>query len=120
MTAIRIIPATDDDRGPPFPYEVALRRLKAIPGVTMSETDIPAIVAAGTRVGWPQSLVDWHWESMRVGGVYDFVSPDDEGLSGTLWRDNIFFRFTSQEHEQACLPRIEELARELRCRVLRQ
>jgi hypothetical protein len=120
MTAIRILPATDDDLGPPFPYDLALRRLKAIPGVTMSETDIPAIVAAGTRVGWPQSLVDWHWEAMRAGGVYDFASPDDEGLSCTLWRDNIFFRFTSQEHEQSCIPRIEELARELGCRILRQ
>ncbi|MBP9087056.1 MAG: hypothetical protein KBG15_13125 [Kofleriaceae bacterium] len=120
MTAIRIIPASDDDLGPPFPYEVAFRLLKAIPGVIMSETDIPAIVAAGIRLGWPQSLVDWHWEAMRIGGVYDFESLADDGFSCTLWRDNIFFRFTSHEHEKACRPRIEALARELRCRVLQQ
>ncbi len=117
MTAFRIIPATDDAA---FPYEEALRLLEAIPGVAKADTDIPGIVAAGVKVGWPQSLVDWHWEVMEKGGVFDFVGPGDAGISCTLWADNIFFRFASASHEEASMPFIENLARTLKCRIIQQ
>jgi len=115
LSAIRIIPPTDDA---PFPYEDAKKILERLPGVTKTETDIPAIVAAGTKLGWPTAVIDKHWEWMRRGKCFDFNV--DDGISCTLWEDNIFFRFFNSGHEQKCLPIIESMAEQLGCRLLRQ
>jgi hypothetical protein len=115
LTAIRIVPPSDEA---PFPYEAARGILERLPGVTKSETDIPAIVAAGAKLGWPQDVIDEHWEWMRRGKCFDFNVED--GVSGTLWEDNIFFRIVDFAHEEACLPLISAIARQLSCRITRQ
>jgi hypothetical protein len=114
MAPMRIIPGTDDGA---FPYEEARYLLEHLPGVTKTETDIPAMVAAGTRIGWPKEMIDAHWELMRRGRCFTFHV--DGGISCRLWEDNIFFGFSGRAHEECCLPVIEDLARQLRCRVLK-
>ena len=114
MAAMRIIPGTDDAA---FPYEEARFLLEHLPGVRKTETDIPAMVAAGTRMGWTKEMVDAHWELMRRGRCFDFHV--DDGVSCTLWENNIFFHFFGRTHEERCLPLIEDLARQLRCRLRR-
>jgi hypothetical protein len=112
MAAMRIIPATDEA---PFPYERAKDLLEHLPMVSKTPTDIPAIVAAGARFGWPKALIDRHWEWMRRGMCLDFNVPG--GISCTLWEDNIFFRFFDGDHEDRCLPVIADLASQLGCRL---
>jgi hypothetical protein len=114
VSAIRIIPPTDEA---PFPYDAAKAILEGLPGVSRSETDIPEIVAAGARFGWPKAMIDEHWELMRRGKCFDYHVED--GISCTLWEDNIFFGFHSGEHEDACLPVIQSMAAQLGCRILR-
>jgi hypothetical protein len=114
MSAIRIVPSGHA----PFPYQKAKDLLERLPGVSKSQTDIPSIIAAGAKVGWPQALIDQHWEWMHSGKCFDFAVPD--GISCTLWHDNIFFRFFDRDHATRCLPLIHDLANQLGCRLLSQ
>jgi hypothetical protein len=111
--AVRIVPSDDDAE---FPYAEALVLLQAMRGAVQEQTDIPSVIAAGKRLGWPQALIDVHLEYMRHGKCFDFTT--DAGISCTLWEDNIFFRFQSAEHEAQCMPLIEDLAVRLSCRVM--
>jgi hypothetical protein len=114
MAAVRIVPSDDDAE---FPYAEALVLLQAMRGAVQEQTDIPSVIAAGKRLGWPQALIDVHLEYMKHGKCFDFTT--DAGISCTLWEDNIFFRFQSAEHEAQCMPIIEDLAVRLSCRVMR-
>ena len=86
-------------------------------GAVQEQTDIPSVIAAGKRVGWPQALIDVHLGYMKNGKCFDFTT--DAGITCTLWEDNIFFRFQDAEHEAQCMPIIEDLAVRLSCRVMR-
>jgi hypothetical protein len=86
-------------------------------GAVQEQTDIPSVIAAGKRLGWPQALIDVHLEYMKNGKCFDITT--DAGITCTLWEDNIFFRFQSAEHEAQCTPIIEDLAVRLSCRVMR-
>jgi hypothetical protein len=114
MTGVRIVPSDDDAE---FPYTKALALLQEMEGADQHETDIPAIIAAGKRFGWPQALIDEHFEYIKNGKCFDFHT--DAGISCTLWEDNIFFGFYDAEHEAQCMPIIEDLAVRLSCRVMR-
>lgn len=113
---MRIIPPTDDGD---FPYDAALRLLQQSPDIRQRPTDITAIVTHGIAIGWPQDLVDLHMRWLQEGGVFDFDDAEQEGISCTLWRDNIFFRFFSDSHHTRCIPMIEAMASTLGCRILR-
>jgi hypothetical protein len=69
VSSIRIIPPTDEAA---FPHQQARSFLERLPEVLRSDTDIPAIVAAGAKIGWPQAVIDQHWEWMRRGKCFDF------------------------------------------------
>jgi hypothetical protein len=114
LAAVRIAPSDDDAE---FPYTKALGLLQEMDGAVQEETDIPSVIAAGKRLGWPQALIDDHFEYIRNGKCFDFTT--DAGISCTLWEDNIFFRFYGAEHEAQCMPIIEDLAVRLSCRVMR-
>jgi hypothetical protein len=114
MAAVRIVPSDDDAE---FPYAEALVLLQAMPGAVQEQTDIPPVIAAGKRFGWPQALIDVHLEYIENGKCFDFTT--DAGLSCTLWEDNIFCRFHGAEHQAECTPIIEDLAVRLSCRVMR-
>lgn len=115
MSTIRIIPATDDAS---FPYSAALHALQELPDVVQEETDIPAIIHAGKRIGWPQKVIDEHFGYLERGQCFDFCV--ENGISCTLWEDNIFFQFFDADHERFCLPQITDLAKRLDCRMLHQ
>ncbi len=115
MTAVRIIAPTDDAE---FPYDAAIHLLDSLPGCVREEADLPAIIAAGKRVGWPQTVIDEHFDYMKNGKCFDFTTGS--GLVGTLWEDNIFFRFHDAAHQEHCMPLIGELAARLSCRIFHQ
>lgn len=73
---------------------------------------------AGKKIGWTDQMVDEHWEMMRRGKCFDFSV--ENGISCTLWEDNIFFRFFSADHQDVCVPVIESLARQLGCSIMVQ
>lgn len=108
MAAVRIVPSDDDAE---FAYAEALVLLQAMRGAVQEQTDIPSVIAAGKRMGWPQALIDVHLKYMNNGKCFDFTT--DTGISCTLWEDNIFFRFQSVEHEAQGMPIIEDLAARL-------
>ncbi|MBN1311120.1 MAG: hypothetical protein JXB30_06845 [Anaerolineae bacterium] len=114
MSAIRIIPTSDDAE---FPYADAKRLLDSLPGVNRKETDIPAIIEAGVKAGWPKALVEEHRRLMRSGKCFDYAV--DGGIRCTLWENNIFFSFSNRTHEEQCLPIIEMLANQLQCKLFR-
>lgn len=109
MTGLRLVPAD----GKPFPYDRALRLLKTIPTIELDSLDIPALVAAGKKMGWSQVVIDHHWTLMANGKCFRFDQDDEPELSGTLYEDNLFFSFFDGDHEAACRPLIEKIARQL-------
>lgn len=107
MTGIRLTP-TDKVN---FPYDAVVSALRNLPGMCFEELDIPAIVAAGKRIGWPQSLIDFQWDLVKRGKCFEFNQETPPGLTGAFYETNVFFSFTSGEHEAACRPQIDVLAK---------
>ena len=107
MTGIRLIPADEVN----FPYDAVVSALRNLPGMCFDELDIPAMVAAGKRIGWPQSLIDSHWDLMKRGKCFSFYQEETPGLTGSFYENNVFFSFNSAEHEAACRPQIDLLAK---------
>src|SRR5689334_10540510 len=117
MSAIRMIPATDDG---PFPYDQALKLLSTCPGLMMKSKNFAPLIAAGKRMGWSQEMIEEH-ERMEQGGLcFDFAQQQTPFLQGSLFEDNIYFRLTDYEHEKKCESLIVRIVAELGARVYRQ
>src|SRR5438552_586959 len=82
MGAIRLIPPDDEVA---FPYEEALRRLAAFPGVTMRPKDFGPLIAAGAKVGWPTEMLEEHERLAERGLCFDFVQNQVPFLQGSLY-----------------------------------
>ena len=80
MTGLRLVPLA----GKVFPYERALRLLKTMPTVELDPLDIPALVAAGKKMGWSQVVIEHHWTMMANGKCFRFDQDDEPELSG-IW-----------------------------------
>jgi hypothetical protein len=109
MTGIRLIAR----EGCEFPYKTVRAEMELISGMHFEPLDIPAIVAAGVRMGWPPEVIDEHWELMRRGRCFAFHQEEEPGLFGSLYEDYLFFMFSGREHEDRCAPNIHDLATRL-------
>jgi len=109
VSGLRLVPAP----GRVFPWSQVRRTLHDAGGMSFEELDIPALVAAGQRMGWSQAMIDHHWKLMQNGRCFRFDQDDEPELSGSLYEDNVFFSFIDAEHEAACRPFIEGLAEAL-------
>lgn len=83
-----------------------------------SEVDFPAMIAAGTRLGWPKGMIDSHWAMKERGRCFSFEQGAYPHLRGTMYEDNVFFTYIDGGHEAAARPEIERLAKLLQVRIL--
>lgn len=109
MTGLRLVPAA----GATFPHAQVKRLLQSIPSMDLDPLDIPALVAAGKAMGWSQTVIDHHWTLLAHGKCFRFEQDGGVELSGTLYEDNVFFSFADADHDAACRPVVEKLAKKL-------
>jgi hypothetical protein len=111
VSGVRLVVPVGDKRA--FPWEAARRALKNIDGMSFESLDIPALVAAGKKMGWSPAMIDHHWKMMANGRCFRFDQDDEPFVGGSLYEDNVFFSFDDAEHDADCRPIIEQIARSL-------
>jgi hypothetical protein len=116
MSGVRLIPKTDESE---FPYQEAKQILLfSFQDLSFQSTDFAPMIVAGKRIGWTEEMLIAHEALAERGNCFDFRLQISPYLNGTLYEDNIFFRFVDSEHERECMPLIPELATRLEVRVL--
>jgi hypothetical protein len=116
MSGVRLIPKTDESE---FPYQKAKQILLfSLKDMSFQSTDFAPMIVAGERIGWTEEMITAHQALAEGGNCFDFRLQINPYLSGTLYEDNIFFRFVDSEQERECMPLIQELATRLDVRVL--
>ena len=113
--SVRLIPITDDAE---FPYDSAAAMLRSMDNMLIEDVDFPSMIEAGKRFGWPQALIDSHWAMMERGNCFHFHQDCPPELHGDMYEDNIWLTFFDAEHEEACMPVIDEMAKTLGVRKM--
>ena len=82
-------------------------------GVELVPKDFTRMLEVGRRIGWPKALIEANEQLAARGRCFDIAHSAPPELTGSLFEDNIFFSFTSDDHEMICRPVILQLATKL-------
>ena len=114
MSGVRLIAKDETD----FPWAGALQELRSLEGAELVPKDFTRMLEAGRRIGWPRELIEANEQLAARGRCFDIAQSAPPELRGSLFEDNIFFSFLSDDHEKSCRPVIEQLATTLNLKVV--
>jgi hypothetical protein len=110
MSGLRLIAKEDETD---FPWERALQALRSLDGLELVPKDFTRMLEVGRGIGWSQELIETNEQLAARGRCFDIAQSVPPELMGSLFEDNIFFSFGSDDHEKICRPTILSLATEL-------
>ncbi len=106
MAAIHLVSDGDAD----FPYDQVREALLAVVGIETGEIDFAGLIKNAAANQWPMEIMEKYREQQDSGKCFTFIQKQTPLLKGEMYDTNVRFIFDDDEHKDACMPIIDELA----------